>query len=134
VIEINIESEIYFTTGGLPPNSSSWRPAPRYSRLKIFLQLNHYRHSLHVTVVSLTAAEFKPLIFSISCFAFSSAANVFILIILPVRTSQETHYVSATKPSRLMLFREPVTVYCENRTEHTDTLCGQNAGFCHGIL
>jgi hypothetical protein len=35
---------------------------------------------------------------------------------------------SATKPNRLMLFRETVAVYCENRTEHTDTLCGQNAG------
>jgi hypothetical protein len=40
----------------------------------------------------------------------------------PVRTSQERHYVSATKPSRLMLFRETVAVYCENHTEHTDTL------------
>jgi hypothetical protein len=40
-----------------------------------------------------------------------------------VRTSQETHYVSATKPSRLMLFRETVAVYRENHTEHTDTLC-----------
>jgi hypothetical protein len=30
-----------------------------------------------------------------------------------------------------MLFRETVAVYCENRTEHTDTLCGQNAGFCY---
>jgi hypothetical protein len=28
-----------------------------------------------------------------------------------------------------MLFRETVAVYCENRTEHTDTLCGQNAEF-----
>jgi hypothetical protein len=28
-----------------------------------------------------------------------------------------------------MLFRETVAVYCENHTEHTDTLCGQNAGF-----
>jgi hypothetical protein len=37
------------------------------------------------------------------------------------RTSQETHYVSATKPNRLMLFRETVAVYCENHTEHTDT-------------
>jgi hypothetical protein len=35
-----------------------------------------------------------------------------------VRTSQETHYVSATKPNRLMLFRERVAVYCENHTEH----------------
>jgi hypothetical protein len=44
-----------------------------------------------------------------------------------VRTAQETHYVSATKTSRLMLFRETVGVYCENRTEHTNTLCGQKA-------
>jgi hypothetical protein len=29
-----------------------------------------------------------------------------------------------------MLFGETVAVYCENRTEHTDTLCGQNVGFC----
>jgi hypothetical protein len=46
-----------------------------------------------------------------------------------VRTSPETHYVSATKPNRLMLFRETVDVYCENHMEHTDTLCGQNAEF-----
>jgi hypothetical protein len=30
-----------------------------------------------------------------------------------------------------MLFGETVAVYCENRTEHTDTLCGQNAGVCY---
>jgi hypothetical protein len=47
----------------------------------------------------------------------------------PVRTSQETHYVSTTKPNRLMLFGETVAVYCENHTGHTDTLCGQNAEF-----
>jgi hypothetical protein len=28
-----------------------------------------------------------------------------------------------------MLFRETVAVYCENNTEHTDTLCGRNAEF-----
>jgi hypothetical protein len=28
-----------------------------------------------------------------------------------------------------MLFGETVAVYCENHTEHTDTLCVQNAGF-----
>jgi hypothetical protein len=28
-----------------------------------------------------------------------------------------------------MLFREIIAVYCENHTEHTDTLCGQNAEF-----
>jgi hypothetical protein len=47
----------------------------------------------------------------------------------PVCTSQETHYVSTTKPSRLMLFRERNAAYCENHTKHTDTLCGQNAEF-----
>jgi hypothetical protein len=39
-----------------------------------------------------------------------------------VRTSQETHYISATETNRLMLFRETVAVYCENHTEHTDTV------------
>jgi translation initiation factor IF-1 len=46
-----------------------------------------------------------------------------------VRTSQETHDVSATKPNLLMLFRQTVAVYCENHTEHTNALCGQNAEF-----
>jgi thioredoxin-related protein len=39
-----------------------------------------------------------------------------------VRTSQETHYLSATEPNRLMLFEETVAVYCENHREHTDTV------------
>jgi hypothetical protein len=47
----------------------------------------------------------------------------------PVRTSQETHYVSTTKPNRLMLFGETVSVYCENHTEHTNTLCVRNGEF-----
>jgi hypothetical protein len=28
-----------------------------------------------------------------------------------------------------MLFRETVAVYCDNHTEHTNILCGQNAEF-----
>jgi hypothetical protein len=44
-------------------------------------------------------------------------------------TSQGTHYVRATNPNRLMLLGKRITVYCENHTEHTDTLCGQNAEF-----
>jgi hypothetical protein len=46
-----------------------------------------------------------------------------------VRTSQETHYVSATESNRLMLFGETVAVCCENHTEHTGTLCGHNETF-----
>jgi hypothetical protein len=41
-----------------------------------------------------------------------------------VHTSQETHYVSVTETSRLMP-RKTVAVYCENHTEHINTLCGQ---------
>jgi hypothetical protein len=37
------------------------------------------------------------------------------------RTSQVTHYISATEPNRLMLFVETVAVCCENDSEHTDT-------------
>jgi predicted Zn-dependent protease with MMP-like domain len=39
-----------------------------------------------------------------------------------VRTSQETHYVCATKPNRLLLFREIIADYCENHTEHINDL------------
>jgi hypothetical protein len=46
-----------------------------------------------------------------------------------VHTSQKTHYVSAIEPSRLMLFEETVAVYYEIHTEHTDTVCGQDAQF-----
>jgi hypothetical protein len=51
-----------------------------------------------------------------------------------VRTSQETHYVSTTKPNRLMLFGETVPVYCENHMEHTNTLCEQNAEFWYSYV
>jgi hypothetical protein len=46
-----------------------------------------------------------------------------------VRISQETHSVSATKPNRLMLFRETCPVYCENHMEHTNTLRGQKVHY-----
>jgi hypothetical protein len=29
-----------------------------------------------------------------------------------------------------MLFRKKIAIYCENHTEHTNTLCGQDAKFC----
>jgi hypothetical protein len=32
-----------------------------------------------------------------------------------------------------MQFRETVAVYCENHTEHTDTLCGQNAVYIDSV-
>jgi hypothetical protein len=55
-----------------------------------------------------------------------SGQNAEFWYVNPVRTSQATHYVTATKPNRLMLFGETVAVYCENYTEHTNTPCGLN--------
>jgi hypothetical protein len=49
-----------------------------------------------------------------------------------VRTSQETHYVSATEPNRLMLFGETAAVYCENHAEHMNTLCGHFSPYFTG--
>jgi hypothetical protein len=43
------QSQSYFTTGGLPPISLSWRQAPWDSRPAIFFQLNTCGHSPHVT-------------------------------------------------------------------------------------
>jgi hypothetical protein len=48
-----------------------------------------------------------------------------------VRASEKIYRISITMPSRLVLFGETVAVYCENRTEHTNTLCEQNAEFCN---
>jgi hypothetical protein len=42
-----------------------------------------------------------------------------------VRTSQETHYVSATKTNRIMLFREVITVYCIMRNTNKYTVCAE---------
>jgi hypothetical protein len=43
------------------------------------------------------------------------------------------HYVSDTEPNWLMLFGKTVAVYYENHTEHTDTLCGQNAEYIFNV-
>jgi hypothetical protein len=55
-------------------------------------------------------------------------------VLWAVRTSQETHYISTTELNRLMLFGKTVAVCCENRTEHTDTLCWQFAVLKHVVL
>jgi hypothetical protein len=47
----------------------------------------------------------------------------FYVISRSVRTSQETHYVSATKPNRLMLFRKIIDIYCEKNKRDKNKLC-----------
>lgn len=48
-----------------------------------------------------------------------------------IRTSQGTHYISAAKISRLMKFMEIITLYCENHSKHSNTLCMKNAEFLY---
>jgi hypothetical protein len=38
-------------------------------------------------------------------------------------TSQKTQSIAFTKANQLMLFGGTVTVYCENHTKHTNTVC-----------
>jgi hypothetical protein len=46
-----------------------------------------------------------------------------------MKKSQETYYISATEPNRLMLFAETVAAYCENHMEHRNSLCEENAAW-----
>jgi hypothetical protein len=80
---------------------------------------------LLITQFSPTSRHFIPLRSKYS--PQSMLTKIIVIYKNSIRTSQETFYVSATKPNRLMLLRGTVAVYCENRMEHTDTLCGQNA-------
>jgi hypothetical protein len=71
------------------------------------------------TVVSLTAAKFQPL-----TFPMSGVAHLYeVMHKNPVCTSQETHYVSTTEPTRLMLFREQ-SLFIVRIIWNTNTLCG----------
>jgi hypothetical protein len=45
-----------------------------------------------------------------------------------VRTSQETHYISASEPDLLILLGETVAVYCDNHTEHITSLLQSPTG------
>jgi hypothetical protein len=47
-----------------------------------------------------------------------------------VCTLEETHYVSTTKPNRLMLCGETVAVYCENHRNTQIHCVGRIQGFC----
>jgi hypothetical protein len=46
---------------------------------------------------------------------------------LKVQVCSTENTVLITKTSELLSFREVIPVYCENCTDHTDTLCGCNA-------
>jgi hypothetical protein len=45
------------------------------------------------------------------------------------RNSQRTQSMSVTTGKLLIIFKEILSVYCENQTKQTHTLCGQNTEF-----
>jgi hypothetical protein len=49
-----------------------------------------------------------------------------------LKTNFVTTTDQATKPNRLMLFREITSVYCENHMKHVNTVCGKNYGLMNG--
>jgi hypothetical protein len=51
-----------------------------------------------------------------------STFRLLLIYVNSVRTSLETHYVSATETNRLMLIEETAGAYSENGVEHTNTL------------
>jgi hypothetical protein len=69
----------------------------------------------------------KQLTYTINSINLSSAKLVQTVFKNPVRTAKKTPPFTVTKINRLTLFKEIIAVYSENRTEHTNTLCGQNA-------
>jgi neutral trehalase len=44
-----------------------------------------------------------------------------------IPNSQKTYYVYATNIKQLMLFKETMSVDCENHMKYTDTRCWRNA-------
>jgi hypothetical protein len=68
------QSQSYFTTGGLPPISSSWRRAPWDSRPEFFSQLNTCGHSPYITssLMRLYVCHLQLLLVLVSAFLLGS--------------------------------------------------------------
>jgi hypothetical protein len=93
----------------------AWRnPQSRFLGWGRRFELSTFRIQVQSFTATLTCFE--------TCLTFWRLNFFYIIHNNSVRTSQETHYVSAAEPNRLMLFVETVAVYCENHTEHTNTL------------
>jgi hypothetical protein len=84
------------------------------------IHINSMRTSPETHHVSVTESNRLMLSGETVAFTVRTVRNIQIHI-NSVRTSPETHHISATEPRRLMLCWGTVDVYCENRTEHTDT-------------
>jgi hypothetical protein len=54
---------------------------------------------------------------------FRSLKIIDLLFKTSVPSYEETHYISITKTSRLMLFREIIRAYFNNHTNPRNTLC-----------
>jgi hypothetical protein len=77
------QNRSYFTTGGLPPISSSWHQAPWESRPENFFQLNPWGNSAYATS-SLTRRWVLPLMYMLGLSNKSSVCPDFAEQIMPI--------------------------------------------------
>jgi hypothetical protein len=107
-------------------------PLPSASQKMQIILFNYLCHCGFAVVLS-TLAE--TLYFANHCSRSNGCGSFYKLIFIytiytdSVRTSQETHYVSATETNWLILFRETVAVYCENHMQYINTMCWQNTDY-----
>jgi hypothetical protein len=60
------------------------------------------------TVVCLTAAKFKPLIFSVTGFALSNIANIFVNMILSTESESEAYITTDSQSTSLSWNKAPI--------------------------
>jgi hypothetical protein len=65
-------------------------------------------------------------VYKLLSLSLRSVKLIYVIYKYSVLTSQETHSVSITVSSLLMLLREISTVCCESIMKHINTLCRQN--------
>jgi hypothetical protein len=80
------------------------------------------------TVATTVNVSFKDGLFALWVPTDWLGTFLYIIFMNSVLTSQETHYVSATKTNRLMPFRETAAVYCESDMKNINTVMGKMQG------
>jgi hypothetical protein len=106
---VRVKSQSYFTTGGLPPVSSSWRQVPWGSRREVlFLQLNPCGHSSYVTVTSSLTRGWFGLLWI--CLAFDKCKNRTCSLLLKIFP-----FALTNSKSKLCYERQSLSVWSPHR-------------------
>jgi hypothetical protein len=127
------QRQTYVTTDGQSA-SLSWCQAPPEAQDQIVITVRQLRGLLmwgtlsdeRTSLLFTTAAgprqrsHSQVLMLIFYCLRFETPQRGGPQDLVSARASQETHYFSATKINRLMLFKETTAVYCENHANHAE--------------